>query len=244
MTQRIISQRSDNQIPSYVPIYNQLYADIVGGLYPPGSYLPGEAVLAETYGVSRNTLRQALTILSEDRMIQKKQGKGTLIVYDPTRSSLPGCRVNPILDCALQPISEVKMSYNFGPPTEVAQRKLNIRSSEIVLASDNVYLSEDLAIGYSFVQIPVKHISAMNIDLRNPDQADTLVNRSIFEAAATARISVKVVAAEDNITAFLPLEIGQPVLYIEDILYDRNGEGLARCKFYLTASNYDVEFVL
>lgn len=244
MADRIVTQLSDNQIPSYVPIYNRLYADIVGGLYPSGSQLPGEAQLAETYGVSRNTLRQALTILSEDRMIQKKQGKGTFITYDPSRPPLQGCQMNPILDCALQKVDEVKMSYNYGPPTEVAQSKLGIRVSDIVMASDNVYFGAGVAMGYSFVQIPVKHIGAMELDLNDPDQADTLVNRRIFELAASARLSVKVVAAEENVTAYLPLKAGEPVLYIEELLFDREGEGLARCKFYLTPSFYDVEFVL
>ena len=129
MAQRLVTQTDDNAIPSYVPIYNRLYADIVSGAYPVGTQLPGEAALAEKYGVSRNTLRQALTILNEDRMIQKKQGKGTFITYDPSRRSILGCHVNPVLDCALQAVDEIKMSYNYGPPTEVAQQKLGIRAS-------------------------------------------------------------------------------------------------------------------
>ena len=244
MAQRLVTQTDGNPIPSYVPIYDRLYADIVDGVYPAGTQLPGEAALAEKYGVSRNTLRQALTILNEDRMIRKKQGKGTFITYDPSRRSVLGCHVNPVLDCALQAVDEIKMSYNYGPPTEVAQQKLGIRASDIVMASDNLYCSEGLAVGYSFVQIPVRYISAFNIDLNRQGQADELVNRRIFEAAAKARISVKVVAAEENVTGHLSVQPGQPVLYIEDVLFGRESAGLARCKFYLNPAFYDVEFVL
>ena len=147
MAQRLVTQTDDNPIPSYVPIYDRLYADIVDGVYPAGTQLPGEAALAEKYGVSRNTLRQALTILNEDRMIRKKQGKGTFITYDPSRRSVLGCHVNPVLDCALQAVDEIKMSYNYGPPTEVAQQKLGIRASDIVMASDNLYCSEGACSG-------------------------------------------------------------------------------------------------
>ena len=66
-------------IPAYLDVYNSLYTDIVTGIYPPGEHLPGETSLAEKYGVSRNTLRQALAILNEDGMIIKSQGKGTVI---------------------------------------------------------------------------------------------------------------------------------------------------------------------
>ena len=66
-----ITSLNDNKIPSYVSIYNQIYSDIVDGVYKNGSQLPSEPVLAEKYGVSRNTLRQALTILNEDHLIAK-----------------------------------------------------------------------------------------------------------------------------------------------------------------------------
>ena len=72
------------------------------------------------------------------------------------------------------------MSYNYGPPTEVAQQKLGIRASDIVMASDNLYCSEGMVIGYSFVQIPVRYISAFNIDLNQQGQADTVTNSITF----------------------------------------------------------------
>lgn len=241
---RKMIQTGDNQIPSYVPIYNRLYADIVSGVYPADSQLPGEATLAERYGVSRNTLRQALTILTEDHLIQKKQGKGTFIIYDPERKSIGGCHVNPIVDCARKAVDSVKMSYNYGPPTEIAQRKLNIRVSDIVLASDNLYFSGDTVIGYSFVQIPVKHISTLNIDLNDSEQADDLVNRKIFDMAEKAYISVKIIAAEENLLRYLSLQPREPVLHIEELLFGREESGLARCKYYLNPLYYDVEFVL
>lgn len=244
MEERHVTQSRNDSIPSYVPIYNRLYADITSGMYPVGTQLPGEAALAEKYNVSRNTLRQALTILNEDGLIQKKQGKGTFISYDPSRRSVFGCHVNPVLDCTLQTIDAVKMSYNYGPPTEVAQKKLGIRASDIVMASDNLYSSEQTIIGYSFVQIPVRYISLFNIDLNQEGQADELVNRRIFEASAKARISVKVIAAEENITGKLSVEAGQPVLYVEEILFDHEGSGMARCKFYLNPAFYNVEFEL
>ena len=69
------------KIPSYVPIYNQFYKDIMDGVYPVGSKLPSENELREIYGVSRNTLRQALAILYQDGFIEKFQGKGSFSFF-------------------------------------------------------------------------------------------------------------------------------------------------------------------
>ena len=66
-------------VPAYVEIYNSLYADITGGVYPAGECLPGEIALAQKYQVSRNTLRQAMAILCEDGLLIRSRGKGTLV---------------------------------------------------------------------------------------------------------------------------------------------------------------------
>lgn len=44
-----------------------------------GGRLPAESVLAEEFGVSRGTVRQALTILERDGFILRRQGSGTFI---------------------------------------------------------------------------------------------------------------------------------------------------------------------
>ena len=51
-------------------IYRKLKKAIVDGIYPPGSFLPNETALAVNFGVSRNTLRSALTRLAEEKFIR------------------------------------------------------------------------------------------------------------------------------------------------------------------------------
>lgn len=77
MNMRYLS--ANGKVPVYVGVYNALYSDIMNGVYLENEILPGETALAEHYGVSRNTLRQALAILSEDGLIIRSQGKGTLV---------------------------------------------------------------------------------------------------------------------------------------------------------------------
>ncbi|MGF1472494.1 MAG: fatty acid metabolism transcriptional regulator FadR [Rubrobacteraceae bacterium] len=52
---------------------------IVGGTYPAGSFLPGERQLAETLGVTRPTVREALQRLSRDGWLQIRQGSKTRV---------------------------------------------------------------------------------------------------------------------------------------------------------------------
>lgn len=72
----------------FYDIYQDLKRKIEKKEYSSGSLLPSEKKLAEIYAVSRETIRKALTLLLEDGYIQKKQGKGS-IVLDIQRFNFP-----------------------------------------------------------------------------------------------------------------------------------------------------------
>ncbi len=60
-------------------IFGQLKAKIVSGELRPGDKLPTEMELCEMYGVSRTSVRQALTNLSSMDLIEAKTGGGTFV---------------------------------------------------------------------------------------------------------------------------------------------------------------------
>ncbi len=56
-----------------------LGGEIIAGVYPPGSRLPGEATLLERFKVSRPTLREAFRVLAAKRLIVSRQKVGTSV---------------------------------------------------------------------------------------------------------------------------------------------------------------------
>lgn len=69
-------------------IFLDLEQKILNQEYPPHTLLPSENQLIKMYGVSRETIRKALNLLRNAGYIQKKQGKGS-IVLDLTRFDFP-----------------------------------------------------------------------------------------------------------------------------------------------------------
>lgn len=65
----------------FITIYEALKADILQGHYGYREQLPSEPSLANTYDVSRETVRKALNMLSNDGKIQKIKGKGSVVIY-------------------------------------------------------------------------------------------------------------------------------------------------------------------
>jgi GntR family transcriptional regulator len=57
----------------------ELLQAIMNGTYAPGSQLPTEAELGELLGVSRTVVREALRVLEDDGLIDRRHGVGTFV---------------------------------------------------------------------------------------------------------------------------------------------------------------------
>lgn len=63
----------------YQQVAERLTAAIRGGAHPPGSRLPSERDLAESLGVSRPTVREAITALEIQGFVSSRQGSGVYV---------------------------------------------------------------------------------------------------------------------------------------------------------------------
>lgn len=66
-------------IPLYRQLRDVLLAKIEGGEWPVGHCIPTESECMAMYGVSRTTVREALSFLVREGYLSKKQGKGTFV---------------------------------------------------------------------------------------------------------------------------------------------------------------------
>ena len=66
-------------IPAYIQIHDQIKSEIDQKIWKIGERLPSERDLAEKFQVSRMTLRQAITLLVEEGVLERRVGSGTFI---------------------------------------------------------------------------------------------------------------------------------------------------------------------
>lgn len=66
-------------LPTYRRIAADLQRAIAAGDLAPGASLPSESALGSEYGVSRGTVRQALSLLERDELIRTMPGKGRFV---------------------------------------------------------------------------------------------------------------------------------------------------------------------
>ena len=72
-----------DEAPHYRPLYRQVYDSLVkqiaDGSWRPGAALPSEQALAARLNVSQGTVRKALDSLAVEKLVERRQGKGTYV---------------------------------------------------------------------------------------------------------------------------------------------------------------------
>lgn len=107
----------------YYDIYLDLVKDIKEKKYLPGDFLPVEMKLVEKYHVSRETVRKAQALLMENGLIQKKQGRGAIV-----------------LD-----INKLKFAGSGLVSFQELQKQQNLKSETVILKNKREKISGELA---------------------------------------------------------------------------------------------------
>jgi GntR family transcriptional regulator len=65
--------------PLYLQLRDALAERIAGGQWKPGSAIPNENDLAREFSVSAGTMRKALDLMETERLLTRRQGRGTFV---------------------------------------------------------------------------------------------------------------------------------------------------------------------
>ena len=80
--------RISHRGPAYLQLASLIKQKIARGEYPPGSRIPSASDISRTYGVAVMTVRQAVSLLSDQGLVKRAHGRGTFVCGpDWTRAS-------------------------------------------------------------------------------------------------------------------------------------------------------------
>ena len=103
----------DNKdIPIFAKIAERLKQQISNRGYAPGALLPREVELAESFEVSRSTMRNALSVLERDGWIIRKKRYGTIVAPDAMRRKYRKIDLGFFTRCSLTDYQEYVDLFN------------------------------------------------------------------------------------------------------------------------------------
>ena len=74
--------------PLYRQVKKKITESLVKGDWNPGQSIPSEIELAQVYDVSQGTVRKAIDELTDERILIRKQGKGTFVASHNEENSV------------------------------------------------------------------------------------------------------------------------------------------------------------
>ena len=71
--------------PKYLQVADTLRREIADGIFRDGQTLMTEEELRMRFDVSRQTIRQAISLLEDDGLVDRRRGSGTYVRHGPRR---------------------------------------------------------------------------------------------------------------------------------------------------------------
>jgi GntR family transcriptional regulator len=115
--------KKGQDLPRYAQVENDLIERISTGQYAVGSLLPKEIILAEQYGISRHTMREALRRLRDAGLVRPRRRAGTVVV-----SRAPALSYQ-------QPINSIRDLVQYGEDTEMRVQSMRWVTCDASLAT-------------------------------------------------------------------------------------------------------------
>lgn len=223
--------------PLHVQLQHVLLDDIVSGGYEPGSVFRTEREIAETYYVSRTTIRAALDELVRIGYLTRQRGKGTFVTrseaaFDATRLSSFTEDMNKEGRTAGGAI----LSFRRGTPPPNAQRHFGDGVNEVwriqrVRTADG----EPIALQTSYLRADRFHVAAAELN-----------GGSLYGLLAD-KYGIATVSADEVITAqiagkrdakHLGVRPGDPLLCVDRFTFSQHGEPVEYVQIQYRADRY------
>jgi GntR family transcriptional regulator len=201
------------------PLYRQL-ADILrepitSGAFPVGGELPKEAMIAERFGVSLITVRQALRDLEADGLIRKRSAKPAVVTSAAPPVTLSWTFKNFADMAAFTKDAALKIKSYKKESSPVLQRHFGLSKDE-----QGYCLRSMLVVGkQKKAQITTYFPPDLGAQLKKEDFNDVLIFRAVQRRLnirmAVAHCTVRAEIADDDVAADLGVAQGSAILAVE-----------------------------
>jgi GntR family transcriptional regulator len=217
------------QVPLYYQLENLLREKIASGKFAPGDRLPTESGLIEEYQVSRITVRQALSALAAEGLIERRQGRGTFVSERRTRkrhfegtTHLTGS-LDELIEMGLDtPVKTLEM-HRVEADTHEAEL-LQIKVGEPVYRLKRVRLRDGKPYSFLVNYLPAEIGARLTRDELNSGALLQTIEQRLGYRLRDARQQVKAELADPFVANLLDVRIGAPLLAIERTVYTDKGK--------------------
>jgi len=235
--------KSDQRL-LYLQVIERLKKDIEKGIFKENERFPSEFELARELGVSRATLREALRLLEEEKVIIRKHGVGTFVNPKPLFTS--GIEhltsVSEMIRTAGMEPGTIFMDVSETTPSEKDQERFSCNEEDHLVTIKRVRTADGEPVVYCIDQLLSKTL---------PTGTEELLNVSIFDAiekSGNIRIDqavthIEPVGYDDEASSILRCGVDVPLLVLLQDHYSEDGKIVLYSKNYFRADKFSFHVV-
>lgn len=212
------------KLPLYFQIESILRSKILTGELKEGDRLPPENELSKQFGVSPLTVRQALSFLVEEGLLDRKPGIGTIVKKNPDEKitlSLSG-KIDELLSVGLETETKCLRSEIIrGLDRPMRYLKLS--------EADPFYFMEKVRYWKGIPIMVVREYAPWSlIRLSSKDEKSILSLYSILTQKKGLTLkevfqTIESLIADKEIASLLQIEMGSPLFYVERTFIEESG---------------------
>jgi len=230
-----------SRVPRYHQIAQSLRERMGSGLLPPGTRLDNQRRLAQEFGVTLMTLRQALEVLERDGLIARRHGLGTFVASRPVDYDILQLRTFAgDLSAQGEDVRTRFLRGQFEPADREVARALGLRPRQRVFALERLRLVGDRPTSFqgSYLTAALGEEVA-KADLRVTPLRQVLAYKLGIEIA-TARETVSAVPLEARAARELGCRPGSPSFRSDRVSASADGTAVVYDRVYIPGDRFRI----
>ncbi len=213
----------ESMLPAYIRIHDAIKQDIEQGIWKIGQRLPSERNLSENFEVSRMTLRQAITLLVDEGILERRIGSGTFVASRRVQEKMRGTTsFTEIVKSQGKLPSSKLISYIKTQPSSQEMQQLQLSPREAIIRMERVRYADQIPVVYEIAAIPEKMIKNFRKEEITEHFFQTLVKNGYEIGKSQQTISAKI--AEKEVAAYLDIDEGKGLLALTQVSYFTDGQ--------------------
>lgn len=224
--------------PAYIQIHDQIKKDIDQGVWEVGQRLPSERQLSETFAVSRMTLRQAVTLLVEEGVLERRVGSGTYVASTRVQEKMRGTTsFTEIIKAQGKEPSSKLISYRRTLPSKKEVDQLGLKPTDNIIRMERVRYADQVPVVYEVTSVPEKFIKNFKKEEVTSHFFQTLQEHGYRIGKSQQTIYARL--ASEKIASYLGIIKGHPILGLTQVSYFDDGRAFEYVKSQYVGERFE-----
>ncbi|MDL2213980.1 GntR family transcriptional regulator [Clostridia bacterium OttesenSCG-928-O13] len=214
-------------------ITQEMRQKIDDGVWPSGMQIPSEPLLAKEFGVSRATVREAMQALVFGGLINKVRGVGSFVGHKTISYGMNELvSISVLIQQNGYKSSICHAALDVARPQPKHCQALGLSALEPVYMVQRVFAADDKPVVYEEAVFPCKLLPDVTEEDFFGSSFKMLQARDIVVKSADG--GVRPLRATGEMAGLLEIAEGSPLLLMETVMADQNGQKIGYVKDHFT----------